>query len=562
MPEYSTHYQESHALVVGINTYSHVPSLQYATNDSRDVLTRLLLLPGFAEERTRSLENSDASRQAILGQLYDLRSKAGRDDRLFFFFAGHGTTISGTRGAMGFLIPSDGDPSKPETLISVDELIRVADMIPAKHQFLVFDACYGGLAITRAVPPGIERFITDVLTRRAVQILTAGKADQTVSDGGGASGQNSVFTAHFLDALAGAASDSKGVLTANLLMSYVYQKVSQDTRSRQTPHYGHLLGDGDFVIRSPGDGHLVASDTGSSGPTVISSDGASAISVSSGSFGSRPSYSDRHAYGNPDAADFGRNRWADQLGNWRRNDDNTKTLSKAGSWLSVICETQRPNTFHIPTLSKSIREVKKPESLPQDDFHIPELIRTSMDAVVCYDRYNEDGLWKRYLTVDEGGAIELAESTSVFAMRPTVKCFRFVQMIGNVWQFMHLSRAIFDLAEYSGEAHLIISVVGTEGTQLTNYAQDPNSEGTRWSEPGETNVYGIQGRQSELCVNRNIQLRYNLNLSAAPSAAASVVKDLATKLSLAYSLGEPHRCFIYGTDTFPWSQFLAERTWF
>ncbi|MDT4895662.1 MAG: hypothetical protein QOH25_739 [Acidobacteriota bacterium] len=87
-------------------------------------------------------------------------------------------------------------------------------------------------------------------------MLTAGKEDEVVADGGGPLGANSIFTGYLIEGLRGAAKDANGVLTANLLMNYVYQKVGQDSRSQQTPHYGHIDGDGDFVLSTPDDSHL------------------------------------------------------------------------------------------------------------------------------------------------------------------------------------------------------------------------------------------------------------------------------------------------------------------
>jgi hypothetical protein len=87
-----------------------------------------------------------------------------------------------------------------------------------------------------------------MLQRFSRQVLTAGKADEAVADGGGARAGHSIFTSHVLDALEGAAAASEGVITANGVMAYVYDKVGTDPHSHQTPHYGFVEGDGDFVF--------------------------------------------------------------------------------------------------------------------------------------------------------------------------------------------------------------------------------------------------------------------------------------------------------------------------
>ena len=72
-----------------------------------------------------------------------------------------------------------------------------------------------------------------------------------VADAGGPRAGHSVFTGHLLDALEGEAANGDGVITANGVMAYVYDRVGRDTDSAQTPHYGCLDGDGDFVFVAP-----------------------------------------------------------------------------------------------------------------------------------------------------------------------------------------------------------------------------------------------------------------------------------------------------------------------
>ena len=43
------------------------------------------------------------------------------------------------------------------------------------------------------------RFLQDMLLRPSRQVITAGKADERVADGGGPIPDHSVFTGHFLD---------------------------------------------------------------------------------------------------------------------------------------------------------------------------------------------------------------------------------------------------------------------------------------------------------------------------------------------------------------------------
>jgi hypothetical protein len=113
------------------------------------------------------------------------------------------------------------------------------------------DACYGGLALVRSAGAGSTRFLRDMHLRRACQVLTAGKADEVVADAGGPLPNHSIFTGHLMQALQGNAKTPEGFITASSVMAYVYGKVANDRNSNQTPHFGHLDGDGDMVLSGP-----------------------------------------------------------------------------------------------------------------------------------------------------------------------------------------------------------------------------------------------------------------------------------------------------------------------
>ena len=244
-------YSQSYALVIGINAYQNCNPLRYATNDAAAIHKKLIEDFDFPPENTRLLLDEEATATEIRkAYLRFTEQDIQLDDRIFVFFAGHGTTRRGMRGEVGYLTPVDADIDQISTLIRWDDLTRNIELIPAKHILFVMDACYGGLAITRSTHSGSARFLKDMLKRVSRQVLTAGKADEEVADAGGPIPGHSVFTGHLLQGLDGAAATKEGVLTANNVMSYVYSKVNSDAGSFQTPHFGHIDGDGDFIFKA------------------------------------------------------------------------------------------------------------------------------------------------------------------------------------------------------------------------------------------------------------------------------------------------------------------------
>lgn len=251
-PALKPHYARHWALIIGINAYTRTAPLGYARQDAEKFAALLQSAFGFPAEGITLLLDGQAT-QATIREAYQglTRDIVGPDDRVVVFFAGHGATRSGHRGEVGFLVPVDGDPADTATLIRWDELSRGADLIAAKHILFVLDACFGGLILQRSAPPGTSRFLKQMLQRHTRQVLTAGKADEVVADAGGPRPGHSMFTGHLLDALEGNAASPDGVVSAHNVMAYVCDRVAKDARSDQTPHCGHLDGDGDFIFRAP-----------------------------------------------------------------------------------------------------------------------------------------------------------------------------------------------------------------------------------------------------------------------------------------------------------------------
>ncbi|WP_328803694.1 caspase family protein [Paenibacillus puerhi] len=237
---------------MGINKYQHVGPLGFACNDAQAVASLLVEEFDFPADNVVLLLDENATKANILREfMKHANGYTAADDRIFVFYAGHGHTIPGKRGEIGYLIPVDGKIDDISSFIRWDELTRNSELFQAKHVLFIMDACYGGLAITRSLQPGSTRFLKDMLKRYTRQVLTPGKADEVVADAGGPIPGHSIFTGHLIEALRGKAAQHDETITANGVMSYVYEKVSKDQYSSQTPHFGYFDGDGDFIFKAP-----------------------------------------------------------------------------------------------------------------------------------------------------------------------------------------------------------------------------------------------------------------------------------------------------------------------
>lgn len=257
-------YQNSWAIVIGINDYAKWPKLQYAVQDAKAIRETLINRLGFSNEKVLTLSNGEATRNNILALFHDKlgHGQLKKDDRVFVFFAGHGATRKLSSGRnLGYIIPVDSDPEQVSVdAIPMTDLQNIAENLDAKHVLFVMDACYSGLGLTRG--GGSSNFLRENAKRMGRQMLTAGGADQLVADGG--PNGHSVFTWTLLQALSGKADlNGDGMITATELAAYIAPAVS--SVSQQTPAFGSLPGSegGEFIfeMRKEGESEFLNAGT-------------------------------------------------------------------------------------------------------------------------------------------------------------------------------------------------------------------------------------------------------------------------------------------------------------
>ncbi|MBI5892517.1 MAG: caspase family protein [Deltaproteobacteria bacterium] len=241
-------YKESHALIIGVSEYTEGwPKLPGVKKDVEDV-KNTLQNHGFNVTVVM-----DPKREQMIQAFEGFINKYGLkpENRLLFYFAGHGHTVKQSYGEeMGYIVPADApNPNKdPERFLTkaVDmQLIEVfAKRIQSKHAMFLFDSCFSGslFAITRAVPENIS-----YKTAKPVrQFLTSGSADEQVPDA-------SIFRHQFIAAINGEADvDKDGYVTGTELGEFLQNKVINYSKGAQHPQYGKIrnpnLDKGDFVF--------------------------------------------------------------------------------------------------------------------------------------------------------------------------------------------------------------------------------------------------------------------------------------------------------------------------
>jgi TolB protein len=242
-PEYKAFYANSYALLIGIDSYAD-PNFAVLSGAEKDAKELGALLAGdpfnFA---VTTLLGAQATRQALLQALHNLRS-AGPDDRIVVFFSGHGYAIPDNFGKeTGYLAAYDTQAQQDFTAVEMDEVSALRLHAKAKHIGFIFDCCFSGqaLGLTRAVStPSLaaQKF----LTRRAYQAISAGT--ETVAD-------YKSMTRYIIAALKEAhVNSATGAYTLSALGLHLKDAMGNSTGHIQIPEFGHLEGSsgGDLIL--------------------------------------------------------------------------------------------------------------------------------------------------------------------------------------------------------------------------------------------------------------------------------------------------------------------------
>ena len=273
--------KRNYAIVIGINNYQNsIPSLETAAPDAKE-LARILkeqheqLTEKYQKQQKYEVQlllNEDATLDKLKQLIEDFKNeqiplesekvKVDEDDRILFYFAGHGIAkdaLESQDGPVGYLIPQDAILDQDNTYLPMQELHDALLKLPCRHLLTILDCCFAGAfrwaSLSRAARPKVkiykeryDRFISD----RAWQVITSAADDQTAMDslarrGKTSDGKHSPFAQALFEALQGTTDENSAfnsdlnqdhILTASEIHYYLREKVETATEQhykRQTP---------------------------------------------------------------------------------------------------------------------------------------------------------------------------------------------------------------------------------------------------------------------------------------------------------------------------------------
>lgn len=200
------------ALIVGIDYYEHINSLNGCVNDSYQVNA---VISNNSDESanfgTMHLTATGPANSIDRKTLKERTTELFRDDSevALFYFAGHGH-VEQTGGYLVTSDARDGDDG-----FKLDELMQIASDSPAKSKIIILDSCYSGAAGSP------ENLGDSALLKEGITILSAAGKNQYALESNG----SGVFTSLLVDALQGGAANLTGDVTPGSVYAHIDQSL-------------------------------------------------------------------------------------------------------------------------------------------------------------------------------------------------------------------------------------------------------------------------------------------------------------------------------------------------
>ncbi len=235
------------AVVIGINSYPQIRQLNYADNDAKAFYQYLIDFNKIPPENVVLLLNEDARLTKIRSSLgTHLKNKAGKEDMVIIYFAGHGATEKDVSSPDGdglekYLLPYDVDPKDLyATALPMAEISRIFKRIQSERLIFIADSCYSGASGGRSISLNDIRsnlsdgFLDRIARGKGKIILTASGANEVSAEKPNL--KHGVFTYFLLEGLKGKAdTDQDGLITVDEAYRYVSEHVPDATDQQQHP---------------------------------------------------------------------------------------------------------------------------------------------------------------------------------------------------------------------------------------------------------------------------------------------------------------------------------------
>jgi hypothetical protein len=153
-------------------------AFRYQIPDGKDN-SQLFVVTDADGKLTRDASPRPMLKGIIADSIAKFCESSRKQDRVVLYFGGHALAKDGK----GYLVPSEGDPSDPETLLPLDDLWAKLEACPAQQKVVLFDVCRLSTD-ENAIRPGSEPMSEELekllhTPPAGVQVLTSCSQGQT-----------------------------------------------------------------------------------------------------------------------------------------------------------------------------------------------------------------------------------------------------------------------------------------------------------------------------------------------------------------------------------------------
>lgn len=234
----------TYAVVVGISSYSsEIVRLDFAHRDAEEFARFLRSDAGgnVPQENIRLLLNGEATYTAVYNALYWLLETCEQNDKVYFYFSGHGDVENSTIYKLGFLLAANTPRfNYINNAIRVEDLNIIANSISTEKKarvILITDACRSGKL---AGSDNRGNFLVGEQLRAArgneIRITSCGPDELSNEDPGWAGGRG-VFSYYLVKGLEGMA-DASGdmIVTLREIKAYMKEALANDKILKEKEH--------------------------------------------------------------------------------------------------------------------------------------------------------------------------------------------------------------------------------------------------------------------------------------------------------------------------------------
>lgn len=231
-------YDNTYAIIIGVADYKNFEpgkgDLTFTVSDAIRFSDFLKSKRGGSVPASNIvlLTNAQATKQAIIDKGKALFAKAGKNDRVIFYFSGH--------GGEGYFLPYDVT-NFGQNLLFYDEVKSIFRVSKSNTKLLFADACHSG-----SMKPDTKKDVTlqkslengkKAASNMNIAVMLSCQQDQISWETSAL--KQGVFTYYIMEGLAGAANrDGNKYITIQELFYYVYHNVEETTikmGQKQTP---------------------------------------------------------------------------------------------------------------------------------------------------------------------------------------------------------------------------------------------------------------------------------------------------------------------------------------